>query len=232
MQTNLLPGRQNTIYKGNVVDEAARKQCICFIKHLHSMSRTMPPHSGQLRRTSSRRCSVCSEPSCISARSLPGVPTTTWHELQRSRAVSACTGSPPTKAAHCDKVRFSTSGVGMTRKRACLKRKLRAQCCNGPLNLQRNLACGLYHQRLGRSKRCAQRVKDDNAERHGFAGARLGLQHEALSASERHKASSRATRLYYQVGAEATQRHSTLLHRRRLRKASLVQAAHELGLLA
>jgi hypothetical protein len=129
-------------------------------------------------------------------------------------------------------VRFSLCVNVSHSKSACLQRKLLAQRCNGPLNLERNLACGLHHQRLGRGESCAQGVKDDDAERHGFAGARLGLQHEALSASERHKASSRATRLYYQVGAEATQRHSTLLHRRRLRKASLVQAAHELGLLA
>ena len=40
-----------------------------------------------------------------------------------------------------------------------------------------------------------------------------------------------AARLHYQVGAETAQRHSALLHRRRLRKASPVQTANELGLL-
>ena len=143
--------------------------------------------------------------------------------------MSACTGRPPTKAAHCGTARFSVS-LGGSRRVTCLKRQLRAQRGNRPLHLQRNLTRGLHHQRLGRCERGVQRVKDDDAERQSLAGARLGLRNRRLLSARHKPTSGGATRLHYQVGAETAQRHCTLLHRRRLRKASLVQAAHELGL--
>lgn len=145
--------------------------------------------------------------------------------------MSACTGRPPTKAAHCGAARVSASLSG-SRRLTCLKRQLRAQRGYRPLHLQRNLTRGLHHQRLGRCERGVQRFKDDDAERQSLAGARLGLRKRRLLSARRAQAWRRATRLHYQVGAETAQRHCALLHRRRLRKASLVQAAHELGLLA
>ena len=61
--TYLLSCRQSTINKGYVVDEAARKQRICLIKHLRRMSRPTLPCTASFERTISRKCSACNEPS-------------------------------------------------------------------------------------------------------------------------------------------------------------------------
>ena len=77
---------------------------------------------------------------------------------------------------------MSAAGSAARARDTRLKRQLLAQRSYSALNLQCNLARRLDHKRLRGSKRGVQGVEDDDAERHGFAGAGLSLRTAGCSA--------------------------------------------------